>query len=184
MNITELQHEIYATACEKGWHDRPLCITRATADQPPQGVDPIAVLAKLVLVHSELSEAEEEAAAGLFDVYYNASNPTKPEGWIVEIADSLIRVLDTCEALGLDIESAVKSSRFGARPSLHAYVSKAVEAARVGDYTEGFTNALAGLWQACEVEADQRSRDNLAHVITLKIAYNRTRSHMHGGKLA
>ena len=178
MNIAELQIEIHAINVAKGWHDKPLKTTSGCAVE----VYTDRVLAKLALVHSELCEAEEEAAADLFDVYYRDDKPTKPEGWIVEIADALIHVLDTCEALGLECHS-IEEQRFSARTSLHAYVSSAVEAARVGDYTGAFVDALVGLWQACEIEADRRQLD-LASAIKLKIAYNRTRPHMHGGKLA
>jgi NTP pyrophosphatase (non-canonical NTP hydrolase) len=53
--------------------------------------------------------------AEAFEEYRNNKKPTeiylngnKPEGIPVEIADVVIRAMDTCEALGIDLESAMK----------------------------------------------------------------------------
>jgi NTP pyrophosphatase (non-canonical NTP hydrolase) len=65
----------------------------------------MSILAKLALVHSEVSEAVECARCGLLEWY---EEDGKPEGMVVELADAVIRIADLCEALGLDLESAIE----------------------------------------------------------------------------
>lgn len=92
MTIEELIREATATAKEKGFHDTP----RSVGDD-------------IALIHSEASEAledyrvwGEEALAG--DVWWNTDNPEKPEGFIVELMDILIRVCETIGRRGITIE--------------------------------------------------------------------------------
>lgn len=61
----------------------------------------------IALIHSELSEALEEARAGKPNVYYN-KNSEKPEGIAVELADAVIRIADLCGHLGIDLGHIVK----------------------------------------------------------------------------
>lgn len=64
---------------------------------------------KLMLVVSELAEALEEirAGKGLTETYYNPEKPTKPEGFPIEIADAVIRLLQLAAACGIDMDAAV-----------------------------------------------------------------------------
>lgn len=190
MNIIKLQREVYVTACEKGWHDAPLREPplRDGVMGPPAIVHTDRVLAKLALVHSELTEAREEWDAERKDVWYDkaSARPNKPEGFIVEIADAVIRVLDTCEALGLVLERKTCKSNASAYVSLlnaHSCVSAMVEAARVGDYTGAFAAAasrFSGLFGGvCELYGL-----DLWSAVRLKVDYNKSRPHRHGGKLA
>src|SRR3972149_4344260 len=91
MTITELQKEIHDTAKSKGWWDAPRNIGELIA-----------------LTHSELSEALEEVRAGviLTDIALNIDT-NKPQGFPIELADIIIRVLDIAADLGVDLEQAI-----------------------------------------------------------------------------
>jgi len=60
----------------------------------------------LFLISQELAEAGEEYRNGheLTEVYYQDG---KPEGFPVELADVLIRLLDYCGQLGIDMEEVL-----------------------------------------------------------------------------
>ncbi len=94
MTLAELQETFHGLAKTKGWHDEQL-----TKD---------GVAAKLMLVVSELSEALEELRsgdAGRMNMYFSDSD--KPEGFVVELADAVIRIMDLAGALSLDLSHAV-----------------------------------------------------------------------------
>ena len=99
--IREWQTEIHSLATEKGWWDG---CTRDADGRVLLTVD--AVLARISLIHSELSEAVEEArkSPNYSEIYYDTS---KPDGFAVELADAVIRILDLCGALGIDLEQVV-----------------------------------------------------------------------------
>lgn len=113
--IREWQTEIHSLATEKGWWDG---CTRDADGRVLLNVD--AVLARISLIHSELSEAVEEArkSHNYSEIYYDTS---KPEGFAVELADAVIRILDLCGALGIDLEQVVdtKHSYNRTRPRRH-----------------------------------------------------------------
>jgi NTP pyrophosphatase (non-canonical NTP hydrolase) len=91
--LNELAKEIYDTACEKGWHDKPVAFGDAIAN-----------------IHGELSEAFEEyrKGKGLSETYLSFDDPNgKPEGIPSEFADVIIRVLDNCHMYGIDIDLAI-----------------------------------------------------------------------------
>lgn len=77
--LDHLIQECHRMAIEKGWWEG----RRSVAEQ-------------IALMHSELSEALEEVRNGKAEdlVYYRADG--KPEGFGVELADTVIRILDTC----------------------------------------------------------------------------------------
>jgi NTP pyrophosphatase (non-canonical NTP hydrolase) len=116
--IREWQKEVYGIAREHGFHE----------NETPETV-PIAE--KLCLIHSEVSEALEEARQP--DFKEPNSRPVlklvyvkngKPEGIGIELADAFIRILDLAESLGIDMEDmVVMKSRYNEnRPHKHGKV--------------------------------------------------------------
>jgi NTP pyrophosphatase (non-canonical NTP hydrolase) len=98
VTLREWKARVHELAREKGWWD---------GHGTPPSTD--AVLAKLALIHSEVSECVEEARVtepdSLGDIRYGTNG--KPEGFAIELADVIIRALDLAGALGIDIEAAV-----------------------------------------------------------------------------
>lgn len=96
LSIQELVLETNKLARRKGWWDDPS----------------INIGEKLALIHSEISEALEEAREfGLekdMAIYFNESNPDKPEGLAVELADAIIRITDLCGQFDLPLEAALR----------------------------------------------------------------------------
>ncbi len=117
--LNDLAIQIYDSASEKGWHDKPVafgdCITN---------------------IHAELSEAWEEYRHGkaLNKTYYTCKldgtnedsectddvhecyfrtgdedicEKAKPEGIPSELADVIIRVLDACHMYEIDIDKII-----------------------------------------------------------------------------
>ena len=108
--INEWSEEIGQWGREKGWDKPALCETKARdldsmGSAEPQGVDVNAVGMKLALVHSEVSEALEAVRDGKYVAY---EKDGKPEGMVVELADTVIRIFHLCDLLGLDLEDAVE----------------------------------------------------------------------------
>lgn len=88
MHISDLQIQAYEIAAAHGWRARARSVGEAIA-----------------LMHSELSEALEEWRDGKMQVSQDATG--KPEGFPVELADCIIRICDTAEELGIDLEKAI-----------------------------------------------------------------------------
>lgn len=124
MSIADLQRAAHQNAKDKGFWD---------------GKDPVTSLPEAIaLIHSELSEALEEYRNPTVDVrgvYFGqervdlGSRETvlalgagrKPEGVVIEFADAVIRIMDNCEALGLDLGAAIrlKMAYNATRPHRH-----------------------------------------------------------------
>ena len=97
MSITNQTHieKSNKTAREKGWGD-----------------DENRYIGELVaLIHSEVSEALEayriKGRDGISESWFSESG--KPEGFVYELADVLIRVADLCGEFELDLEGALES---------------------------------------------------------------------------
>ena len=119
--IAVLQKQIGEWAQTKGWGEK-LCEKKAE-DMPARiaedlnangqcqwqdevvGPNTNAILAKLALVHSEVSEALEAARKGEYIGF--TDDRGKPQGVVTELADTVIRILHLCDDLGLDLERAI-----------------------------------------------------------------------------
>jgi len=90
LSLRSLQRAAHDTATAKGWWDAERSI-------PEQ----------VVLMHSELSEAVEELRKPDARPFYINGNG-KPEGWGIELADCVIRIMDTCEHYGVDLQGLIE----------------------------------------------------------------------------
>lgn len=87
--MKELTEKVHALAVRKGWWDGEPSIPE-----------------KLTAIHSETSEAFECYRNGEMSTSISPSG--KPEGFGVELADAVIRILDLCGYLGIDLESEIE----------------------------------------------------------------------------
>ena len=108
LGLNDLASYVHEVAVHKGWW--------------PDGLETEREFPELIaLMHSELSEALE-SWRDHEDPYFRKevkSPPTsplttvfKPEGWGVEMADCIIRILDACEYYGLNIANILKEKMF------------------------------------------------------------------------
>jgi hypothetical protein len=105
MDLKEIAKQVHKTAVEKGWWSDQ--VERSIGDQ-------------ITNFHAELSEAWEEYRTGnpICSTYIKNG---KPEGFGIELADCIIRILDTCAFYGIDIQECirVKAAYNETRPFLH-----------------------------------------------------------------
>lgn len=89
MDVDEFAREVHGLAVEKGWWDSP----RSFGDT-------------IVLIHAELSEAIESYRKGEVPVFFEGD---RPDGWAVELADAMIRILDVLGDANLDPSAILKA---------------------------------------------------------------------------
>jgi NTP pyrophosphatase (non-canonical NTP hydrolase) len=90
MEFKKLQKYCHKIAIEHGWW----------IESNPNHIIP----EKLLLMHTEISEAVEEYREHLFDF---TEIEGKPLGFPIELADLVIRVLDLCGAYDIDLEKMI-----------------------------------------------------------------------------
>lgn len=195
--IENVQREAYATACEKGWHERPICVPHNGDAVFDVVIDHDRVLAKLALVHTELVEAQD--CLDERDFVMRIEND-KPEGFVVEIADAVVRLGDLCGALAefdpvrfqlrctdlsgyshtlIETDAASLNRQM---LLIHKHVSRAVECARVDNWYDFVFSLNAAVMNMAIICASLGV--NLPDAIAAKMNYNKTRPHRHGGKSA
>lgn len=103
MQLNHLAETCYEDAYDNGWWDA--YDNKGNAERLGE---------KLLMIHSEVTEAVEclrdcEDAYVLIETDACDHISGKPVGFAIELADILIRTLDICGYLGIDIEKAVKT---------------------------------------------------------------------------
>jgi NTP pyrophosphatase (non-canonical NTP hydrolase) len=109
--IRHAQALAHQTSRDAGWYNDPM-----TGDPVVRNFGEV-----VALMHSELSEALEADRKGLKD-----DKLPHRDGREVEFADCIIRILDTAEALGLDVAGAlIEKNRFNMARVDHKLASRA-----------------------------------------------------------
>lgn len=102
--LNALAMAIHEWGVRKGWNDSDLKLAE-----------------KMLLIHSEISEAFEHYRDGLdlADIVYHKNG--KPDGFGIELIDAMIRILHLCALIGLDIDKlmAIKMEYNESRPYRH-----------------------------------------------------------------
>jgi hypothetical protein len=158
MDLKDLAAEIHATAVEKGWWDG--------GDRPLEE--------QAANFHAEVSEAWEEWRNGhsLTEVYYVDG---KPEGIPIELADVIIRILDSSANYGWPTSFEEGGSPVNWIKSFADLVARLHGQISKWDFQE----TMAYIWDYSAAHSI-----DIQEAIRIKRAYNATRPHRHGGKRA
>jgi hypothetical protein len=214
MTIKEFMERTHATAVAKGWWER---------DERTGALKPRNEAEMLALMHSEIAEAleihrmplrklsdlwmtetagggsvsDEELAWLVSGKRPEGTVESKPEGFMVEIADLMIRIADTCEAMKIPLDVVLCNtdvSRLGwGREKLGANVVEALQHMNVclvyaynglqnGRVEDTVAEAFAEIFQTCGQIASELANLSLEYVLVWKMRYNDTRPHRHGNK--
>lgn len=198
LTLAEIALRAHATACEKGWHDRPMRTYRVNVDSHEYyEINHDAVLRSHALIHTELTEALDDMDSSRLTTLVRADG--KPEGLTTELADVVIRVCDTVQALGLSFSPDSDLSQWEVSPAsqlanpktehmrmllaeARRNVDRATEAARVDNwhaYIQHLRNVVSFVLTVAVAYGL-----SLPAAIEAKMTYNATRPTRHGGKRA
>lgn len=112
-----LQDACHDAAVKAGWWDNPITGER----HPFPHVRDVLLPQKLLLIHSEISEACEADRKGTKD-----SHLPHRDGVEVELADAVIRIFDLAGALGYDLGSTIEEKmEYNARRNDHKLAARA-----------------------------------------------------------
>lgn len=168
--LNRLQSESYATATEKGWHDRD--------ELDENGLPTVRqMITWCGLFHTEVTEYEKETAH-----YYLVGD--KPCGKITELADVAIRVWDAIGRCGF---TAQYGSNLSQQKTMRHAIDAVIERARNNGIAHfPISGMLNDIVEVVFVDAKSIGYDFDTFIVFIeqKMAYNRTRSTRHGGKLA
>ena len=185
INLQTAQKEIHKTAVEKGWWCK--------------GDRNFGEICSLF--HSEISEAfDEYMKFGRFrlnEIYYNNDKPNKPEGFVVELLDFVIRYLDWSEYNKLQSGSTIKSlyniekiRKADYRDDLlcihlHKDISDAFELYRNGgtkfEICKSLNKACLRIFKWAE---NYHNPIDIYNILEIKMEYNKSRDYRHGNKKA
>lgn len=168
--------EAYGTAFSKGWHDGEEFPLR----------DRTIVAAKLALIHTELTEA--------FYDWHQAKREVTDDV-MLELSDVAIRTYDLLGSMQVRFFNSNFSSGPGTLApqdpefsiqllDLHSCISDAMEDLRRKDaaFPDAFSSKLLYLLSLLYGTAKAHNQD-LRIFVDRKMAYNKLRTHRHGGKL-
>lgn len=97
--------------CDKFCPQEVESLINKLKDKTHQGYNLLEIIACLVLIHTEVDEAIEQALLGNVETWFDetkknkSSLPGKPEGVVPEIIDVLIRCLDLLGKLNVNTEN-------------------------------------------------------------------------------
>lgn len=113
LKITPFAEQVHALAKEKGWWEG----WQGTPEQ---------IGSRLALIHAEVSEALEDLRHTPDDLHLKLTPGGKPVGFVVELADVIIRVCDLAEGLGLNLEAALGTKHGYNESRSHRHGGKAL----------------------------------------------------------
>jgi hypothetical protein len=108
ISLRSLQEAAHRTALDKGWWV-PMADESINYDGvKDEGSRERSLPEQIALMHSELSEALEEVRKPNARPFYLDMEKDKPEGWAVELADCVIRIMDTCAYYNQDLQGLIE----------------------------------------------------------------------------
>jgi hypothetical protein len=173
LNYPELIAQAHATAREKGWWDGDINEDGHIMPLNEERINEI-----WCNFHAEVSEAWECYRAN--DMNIRTTGEGKLEGFPIELADIVIRMFDFLGAFGGDYSYYPYKFDAGTIPDFISQMHEAIVLVR-NHYELGHQIAVivSKIVQFCE-----RKNIPLEQAIIAKMAYNKTRSYRHGGKVA
>lgn len=108
--LEKLALEAYETSKDHGWWDTENELLDSLSPELAKKLIPYIVSTKMALMHCELSEAVEEIRKhpNSYDMIYYRESDGKPEGFTVELVDTIIRILSLAGRFNLPMDRAMK----------------------------------------------------------------------------